>query len=267
MTTRRTRVAPIATPAGGVRAAVVAALDEDPGRVRVRAGAGGARAARLALASPYQPAEGDRVLVAEGDGELYVIGVLHAANPPRLGIPGGGAVSVRDGAVLVEDAEGRIVVRYAGGSAEIAAPAGDLTLAAPAGRVLVRAAKDVEIAAGPGDRAPQLRVGGVETRLETERLDVHAEQSRITTAEASVVARRIATTATTIVQSVERLEITATRIVEKTRDVFRDASDLAQTRVGRARTIVQDAYALYARRTAITSTEDTSIDGKKILLG
>ncbi len=35
----------------------------------------------------------------------------------------------------------------------------------------------------------------------------------------------------------------------------------------RARTIVSGAYALYAKRTTVVSTEETSIDGKKILLG
>ena len=87
------------------------------------------------------------------------------------------------------------------------------------------------------------------------------------TAQATVLAERIATTASVLVQNVERFELTATRIVEKTRDVFRDASNLAQTRVGRARTIVKEAFSLYSRRTWMASTEDTSIDGSKILLG
>src|SRR4051794_36409205 len=128
MPQKRPKAAPRTT-TDGVCPAVVTALDADPGRVAVRLASGGsAGLARLALASPYQPAEGDRVLVAGGEGELYVIGVLHAANPPSLAIPGGGAVSLRDGAVEIADAEGRVMVRWSGGSAEIAAPAGDLTL-------------------------------------------------------------------------------------------------------------------------------------------
>jgi hypothetical protein len=37
--------------------------------------------------------------------------------------------------------------------------------------------------------------------------------------------------------------------------------------VGRARTLVKDVYAVLSRRTVMTSQEDTSIDGSKILLG
>ena len=267
MSTKRTEAA-LRGRGEGVRPAVVVAAGGEAGRVEVRLAGERARAARIALATPYRAAEGDRVLVAEGEGELYVIGVLHAASAPRMALPDGGAVTVRDGVVEIEDPEGRIVVRYAGGSAEIAAPAGDLTLAAPAGRVLLRAASDVEIAAGPdAATAPQLRIGVLETRLETPRLEVKAESSHLVTAQATVIARRIATTASSLVQHVERYELTATRLVEKTRDSFRDASELAQTRVGRARIIVKDAYALYARRTSLTSTEDTSIDGSKVLLG
>jgi hypothetical protein len=188
--------------------------------------------------------------------------------PPvtTLALPDGGAVTVEGSAVSIADAAGRVVVRWHDGCAEILAPAGDLTLAAPAGRVVLRAQQEVEIAAG-GAAAPQLRVGAVETRVATERLDVQVASAHLATAEATVVARRIATTATALVQRVERFELHATRLIEKTRDAFRDVEDLAQTRVGRARTIVKDAYALYARRTALTSTEDTSIDGSKVLLG
>ena len=75
------------------------------------------------------------------------------------------------------------------------------------------------------------------------------------------------TTASSLVQNVERFELTATRLVERTRDAFRDATELAQTRAGRARTLVKGAFALYSRRTALASTEDTSIDGSKVLLG
>lgn len=268
MSTKRSQAA-LRGRSAGVRAAVVVAAGEDPGRVEVRVAAGGERArrARMALAVPYAPAEGDRVLVAEGEGELYVIGVLHAKAAPRVALPDGGAVTVRDGVVEIEDPAGRVVVRYAGGSAEIAAPAGDLTLCAPAGRVLLRAATEVEIAAGAHATTSQLRIGPLATRLSTSLLEVTAESSHVSTTQATVMARRIATTASAIVQNVERFELTATRLVEKTRDTFRDASELAQTRVGRARMIVKDAYTLYARRTSLTSTEDTSIDGSKVLLG
>jgi hypothetical protein len=70
-----------------------------------------------------------------------------------------------------------------------------------------------------------------------------------------------------LAQRVERFELTAARLFEKTVDTYREAADLYQTRAGRVRAVIQDAYALYARRTAITSKEETSIDGSKVLLG
>jgi hypothetical protein len=189
------------------------------------------------------------------------------ADPVRIALPDGGAVTVEEGAVTIADAAGRVLVRWQDGAAEILAPAGDLTLAAPAGKVVLRAAREVEIAAGPEAAAPQISVGAVETKVTSARLAVASEQADVAVGDAAVVARRIATTASAIVQKVERYELLATRLVEKTRDAFRDATDLAQTRVGRARTIVKDAYALYTKRTSLTSTEDTSIDGNKVLLG
>lgn len=184
----------------------------------------------------------------------------------ELPLPDGSTVTVADGAVEIADPEGRVLVRFRDGAAEIAAPAGDLVLAAPAGRVVIRAAREVSIEAGP-EGSSRLGVDAAATRLSSPQLEVKTESARLTTAEATVLARRIATTATTLVQTVERFELTASRLIERTRDAFRDTSELSQTRVGRARTIVKEAFTLHARRTALTSTEDTSIDGSKVLLG
>ena len=181
-------------------------------------------------------------------------------------LPDGSTVTVDDGAVEIADREGRVLVRFRDGAAEIAAPAGDLVLAAPAGRVVIKAAREVAIEAGP-EGTSRLDVDATATRLASPQVEVKADVARLSAAEATVLARRVATTATTIVQSVERFELTASRLIERARDVFRDAEDLAQTRVGRARTIVKEAFTLHARRTALTSTEDTSIDGSKVLLG
>jgi hypothetical protein len=291
MTGRRpTAASPRASRSAGaaVQQATITALDASPGRVHVRVSRGGSiitqpALARLALSAPYRPAEGDRVLVAADEDALYVIGVLHAAVPPSLPLPDGGSVSVSGEVVELRDPAGRLLVRYANGSAEIAAPAGDLTLAAPEGRVTVRAGRDIALSAagelsqragqsvvlavGAGDAAPQLRVGAATTELEAERLEVKVDSAHVAAGQATVLAQRIATTATALVQNVERLELTATRLIEKTRDAFRDTSDLAQTRAGRVRTVVSDVFALFSRRTTMASDEETSIDGSKILLG
>jgi len=185
--------------------------------------------------------------------------------------------------VELRDPEGRLLVRYENGAAEIVVPSGDLTLRAPEGRVVIQSGKDIELCAGrdlsqraardvtigAGDEpsAPQLRVGSAETSLNAARLEVQTEDSRVTTGQATVIARRIATTASVLTQSVERFELVATRLFERTRDAFRDATNLSETRAGRARTLIKDVYALYSRRTTMNSTEDTAIDGDKILLG
>ena len=283
MSTKRARAVSAPSPNEAfavLRPAAVMGPGDDASRVAIRFSTGGsgtrAATARLALASPYRPAEGDRVLVAESGDDLYVIGVLHTSAPPTLPLPDGGSFTLDGGAAEIRDPEGRLLVRYENGRAEIAAPAGDLTLSAPEGHIVLRSGKDIRldasgsatIGAGLEDGAsPQLRIGAGVTKITAERLEVKADESRVHAGQATVIAQRITTTAATLIQTVERYELTATRLVEKTRDTWREASDLAETRVGRARTLVKDVYSLFSRRTTLASTEDTSIDGSKILLG
>ena len=44
-------------------------------------------------------------------------------------------------------------------------------------------------------------------------------------------------------------------------------NDTIQSLIAAVYPVLKDAYALYSRRTSMASQEDTSIDGKKILLG
>jgi len=180
-----------------------------------------------------------------------------------LTLPDGETIAIVDGAAEIRDASGALLVSYRGGAATICAPSGDLTLAAPHGRVVIRSGADVEV-----DAARDLvQRAGRRAAVSAPLLDVEAGESRVTTGQASILAQRIVTTATAISQQTERFELAATRLFEKTRDTYREAADLYQTRAGRARTLVDDLYALYARRTAIASKEETSIDGSKVLLG
>lgn len=274
---------------GQVRPAIIVELGEEPGRALVRAtNDRGAAAkvpalARIAQVAGYRPSEGDRVLVA-GDGEdLYVIAVLHAAKAPGIELPDGAVAEVRDGALELRDDAGRLLVRYAAGQAEIASPAGDLTLSAPAGRVVLRsgldvaidAARDVihhagrrvDIAAGEVGADPQVRVEPGRAEVKADQLSLQSKTARFVVGQASVFARVIATTAERVATSADRYELTATRLVEKTRDTFRDVADLAQSRIGRARTIVSDVYSLSSGRSVMVSKEETRIDGSKVLLG
>jgi len=53
-------------------------------RIEVRHDAAGEVTATNALAYPYQPVRGDQLLVAEGDDDCFIIGVLKGRGRPRL---------------------------------------------------------------------------------------------------------------------------------------------------------------------------------------
>lgn len=209
--------------------------------------------------------------------------VHDAQDAPVIRLPDGATASRRGDALELRDGEGRLLVRYAHGSAEIHAATGDLTLAAPQGQVVIRSGADVTIeaardithraarrvalTAGPEGAAPQIAVEPGTTSVKARTLEVEAGASSVVAGRVAIVAAEIATTATRVSQRVERWELTATRIVEQSRDAFRDVADLAQTRIGRARTMVKGIFALTSRRTVMTSKDETKVDGKKVLLG
>ncbi len=173
---------------------------------------------------------------------LSVMAKKQRAEVVEISLDGGGSVAVDGGSATIRDKHGRIVVTYSEGRAEIVAPDGDLVFSAPAGKVRINAGTDIEIEAQGN-------------------LTQRAGQT------ASVLATRIVQTASHVAQQAERIEVTAARLVERTRDVYREASDLMETRAGRARLLVSDVYSVLSRRTAMASKEDTTIDGKRVLLG
>jgi hypothetical protein len=197
-------------------------------------------------------------------------------------LSGGGSVSIAGDTVVVRDPAGRILIRYGEGTAEIAVPEGDLTLSAPKGRVVLEAGLDVcieatrdvvhhagrrvDLAAGPA-AAPQVRIEPGATTVKTAKVTVESTQARLVSSKIAVIAGHIATTAEEIAQNVGRYELTANRLIERTQSSFRDVKDLAQSRIGRMRTVVSDVYSVYSRRSVLVSKEETSIDGSKVLLG
>jgi hypothetical protein len=270
-----------------------AVIEEISPRLRVRRSGDGASRevvdARLARIPGYLPSVGDRVIVSFGESESYVIAVLHASAPETLLLPDGARAELSDGRLELRDAAGRILVRYEDGRAEIAAPSGDLHLCAPAGRVIIESALDAVVRAGRDTRIesarrfevaqggkagegeapakPMLAIDARRATLRAPTVEVNAQSARLATSRATLLSRTIAVTAEQLSHKVVKYELTAERLIEKTKDSFRDASDLAQTRVGRLRTIVKDVLSTHARRTVIVSTDDTAIDGKKVLLG
>jgi hypothetical protein len=270
-----------------------AIIEEVTPRLRVRrSGDGASRAvvdARLARIPGYLPSVGDRVIVSFGESESYVIAVLHASAPETLLLPDGARAEVHEGRLELRDAEGRLLVRYEGGRAEIAAPAGDLHLSAPRGRVVIESALDAVVRAGrdtriesarrfevsaagkpgetEGEPKPLLEIDARHATLRAPQVEVNARSARLATSRATVLSRSIAVTAEQLSQTVVKYELSAERLIEKTKDSFRDASGLAQTRASRLRTLVSDVLSMHARRSVLVSTEETSIDGKKVLLG
>lgn len=216
---------------------------------------------------------------------LYVL-----PTPNRLELPDGACAEVVGEALELRDATGALLVRYRNGSAEVHAPSGDLTLAAPHGRVRLSAALDVEIdaardlvqrggrdarldagrsvscAAGTGEHR-QLELRSGEATLEAAELRLRAGHTELTSGRLTVVAHHISHTASVLAQNVERYELVAERLVEKTRHSMRDVAELLQTRAGRVRTVVRSTFALWSKRTTLRSQDDTSIDGRKVLLG
>lgn len=205
----------------------------------------------------------------------------------KLTLPGGGhAVLAEDGdAIELRDAAGKLLVRYDGDTTEVSAPAGDLRLSAPYGRVVVEAASDVVLSAGRdavhrAARAVELATGplgaspSAHVRLERDtlyakagRADLVANALLATAAQAEVVAKRLATTAREAAFTAERYEAAVESWVQRSRESLREVAELAEERLGRVRAVVKETFSLESRRAQIRSEEETSIDGKRVLLG
>jgi hypothetical protein len=266
--------------------AIITALG-DGGLIEVRVSQGGGTSAvqqvRLAQLAGYRPTVGDRVLCAgHDDGEAWAVAVLHAAEPRALELEDGTRAELHDDELSLCDRDGQLLVRYrSGGSAAIAAPAGDLELLAPAGKVVVDAATDIELRAHrdlsqvaqrrasmeAGGRAQRLELSPQRASLRASRLDVTAKQSRLSSGSISVLARTIATTADRVAAHVEDYDLTADRIRQKARNLLSEVQELAESRLGRARSIVRGTFDLHAERTTVRSERETVVDGERILLG
>lgn len=190
--------------------------------------------------------------------------------PRALELSDGAVARVSGDALELIAPDGVLLVRYENGVMRIGPARGDLELAAPQGRVVISAALDVAIEASRDLTQKAARNVAIEsnaTKMKSAKLDVETKDARLVSGQATVLARKIATSAEAIATKCVTMEVEARKLVERTKDAFRDVADLAQTRVGRARTIVRDMFSLDARRTVMTSKEDTSIDGEKILIG
>lgn len=170
-------------------------------------------------------------------------------------LPDGSCVLRRGDEAEIRDPEGRVVIRYANGAATVSAPDGDLCFEAPRGSVRFRAGRDLELEA-----AGTLRQTAGE-------IDVHARVGRVAVGVAKLLARSLETTATQIHQRAERIEAEADHVALRARELQQDVSEVARHHLGRLSMLVRGVYALDSRRTVMSSTDDTQIDGKRVLLG
>jgi hypothetical protein len=236
---------PSPVPAAATPAVIVAVEPELEARVLPPASA--RFPVRVAIA--YTPSVGDRVLLVSDGRESYVIGVLHAREVDAGGVravAAGDALEVRDGA-------GRLLARFKDGAAEIETE-GDLSLTAR-GHLRLRSEREVTV------EAP------VRIALDSDRLELRARHAELAAARADAVVGSLSTTARRIATNAERIELTAERIVERAHSVLHEVQDVLEQRAGKVRTLVARAWSLRSQRTRMRSEDDTTIEGKKILLG
>jgi hypothetical protein len=273
------------TPSSGFTAEVVELAEGQKVAVRPKGTRSARRMARLARIAGYEPAVGDVLAVVPIGGELVAVAVLEASRPLVLVARDGASARLVDGAIELSDGEGRLLVRYADGTAEVAPVKGDLKLRAPHGRVSIEAgldvaiasARDVEIRAtrsaelrassGDSEVAPRVRIDAKGATVAGPTVEVRARRARTTAGVLEAIAREMVTKAQRIETSAKHHETHAERVVVVAKDVAHEIADLLETKVGRVRTLVRGVFSLRSRATTMKSKDDTSIDGRRVLLG
>lgn len=131
---------------------------------------------------------------------------------------------------------------------------GDLILSAPSGRIIIDAGAEVQIRSAAS------------IRVDAQSIDLTAARSSVIVDDVTIVAKSMRRTADHVIDRVARIELQARRVTHDVGEYVRRISSL-HTTVDRVRLIARDAMDLLARRTTIVSEEDTTIDGKRVLLG
>jgi len=202
---------------------------------------------------------GDRVLViGENPRDLYVIGVLQATrisshSPARLVSKGGAyatvAPSPEEQTLRVFSGCNELLFEYdeVKHSARINVECGDLEFVTRNGDIVFSSARDVLIQ-------------GASIRLSGERGEVQLEETTISGTRLLAhykEARFIS----------DRCEAAFHTLTEKVRYAFRVVEQLAQTKAGRIRTLVDSTYFFKAKRAFVKADEDYKIRAEKIHLG
>ena len=204
--------------------------------------------------------------------------------PPRrvesLVARDGGYAELDADGISVFDPAGRLLIRYEDGALVVRPCEGDLVLGSATGAVRLQAATDVVMEAqrDVSLRAPRTVSLGNEdgaslslepqgAKLAAKQIALEARATRIEGESMDVAVSRLVTTAKEIVTVAEKLETSAGKAVIRSREMVHEVTGLLTERLGRFRGAVKEAFALRTGRTDLRSKEDTSIDGKRVLLG
>ena len=240
--------------------------------VTVSSPGGGRVQARLATPG-YQPRAGDRVVVGAGPGGVWVVGVSQALRPVDEVESGGvrAAPTEAGDGVEVRDADGELLFRRTeDGTTVVSIGAGDLELRAPHGTVRL-SGRAIEV-----DAVRSVTIGADEARVKVTpqtvsvrgpKIDVGTDEGVARFERAELVAGAIDVVARLARSRIDHVETRAKKIVERAAETYRHVDELALTRAGRVRTLVDDAYHLVSRYAKLRAREDIAIDGEQIRLG
>lgn len=218
---------------GELYEAVIASVED--GRVSARrADRTGLRIEARNAVHGYRPSPGDRVLCSEQGNAVYVTGVLVAASNDRAELRCGDATArLEEGRLVLRAADGAVIVSFD--------PSSGVTRVSASDRVLSL------------DAAERLELKAPEVTIDADRL-----VQRV---------RHLVTEAEQVATSTARWDLHTVQLTERARNVFRDVSELLQTRAGTMRSIAREGMSFFAQRTSIRSKKDTAIDGERVLLG
>lgn len=211
--------------------------------------------ARIAIATEVHVGIGDEVLVlGESPSDLYVIGILRASPlPDRITVDGGAyaavAASPQADTLQVFSGRNELLFEYdeKHHRARIHVDSGDLEFITKDGNIVLSSARDVVIHGNSvqvsGERGDiQLS----QTNLSGTRLQAHYKQAKVV---------------------VDCFEGVFQTLTERAKNAFRSVEQLAQTKAGRIRTLVESTYFFKAKRAFVKADEDYKIRAEKVHLG
>lgn len=194
---------------------------------------------------------------------LPALALVPPSRSEAIVAPDGAYAELADDGISFFDSAGRLLIRYEDGALTVCPPKGDLVLGSASGAVRIAAATDVVVEAKRdiGLCAPR------KLSLGADKVTVDARVTKVLGDVAEIAASRFAVAAKEVVTTAERYETAAAKMVMRSREKVEEVTGVLTQKLGRFRGVVAEAYALRTGRTDLRSKDDTSIDGKRVLLG